>query len=88
MTRPSRSRVRTEEQVWPWDPAGGSFVIRRARVTGTAVQAGAESARAIMALIAHSTVRKRTPGALLPRCCERGHTRALGIEESVILVTV
>ena len=45
VTRPSRSRVRTEERVWPWDPAGGSFVIRRATVTSTAVQAGAESAR-------------------------------------------
>ena len=28
------------------------------------------------------------PGRLLPRCSERGHTRALPIEESVILVTV
>ena len=39
VTRPSRSRVRTEERVWPWDAAGGSFVIRRARVTSTAVPA-------------------------------------------------
>lgn len=45
VTRPSCSGVRTEERVWAWDPAGGSFVIRGARVTSTAVQAGAESAR-------------------------------------------
>ena len=36
--------------MWPWDPAGGSFV----------------SPRAIMALIAHSTVRKSTPDACSP----------------------
>ena len=45
VTRPSCSRVRTEERVWPWDPAGGSFVIRGATVTSTAVQASAEFAR-------------------------------------------
>jgi len=44
--------------------------------------------RAIMALVAHSMVRRSSPGVCSPRCSERGHTRALPIEESVILVTV
>ena len=104
------------------DLAGGSFVIRYARVTSTAVRTGAESARvmSVTDVSTEHTNRHRAtdpapratgrpdrvqpashfgarrpfhgaeidPGPLLPRCSERGHKRALGIEESVILVTV
>ena len=65
VTRPSRSRVRTEELVWPWDPAGGSFVLRRARVTSTAVHAAlSPREKEVMALVVAGRLNKQVGGEL------------------------
>ena len=55
VTRPSCSGG-GPRRGWSWHPAGRSFVIRRARVTSTAAQAGAESAR-VMSVTDVSTER-------------------------------
>jgi hypothetical protein len=72
VTRPSRSRVRTEERVCPWDPAGGSFVQSASYYGAHHPLHGAEI----------------DPGRLFPPMLRAPPHASAPTEESVILVTV